>query len=244
VQVKIIAPDLSQQTLALQLTAPGRWEGNFPAIQVGASLLRATWQAGSSNREGSNERLTATTGLVGPYSPEYSHSGPDLRFLGLLARAGGGTVLCPGDSALAFSQNLPPANAALPITFWLFALVALLLPVDIALRRFASPEFVVFGYRWLASRLGLPRAAQAREGTDNQRPSTIRAQRQAPDRRQTNLEPRDLPHKVLNSSSSASQRQSGKEEITALKKQREVLMTEKLLEAKRKRASEKRRREW
>jgi hypothetical protein len=47
----------------------------------------------------------------------------DLRFLGLLARAGGGTVLGSGNPALAFSQNLPPANAALPITFWLFALV-------------------------------------------------------------------------------------------------------------------------
>ncbi|HKF37968.1 MAG TPA: glutamine amidotransferase, partial [Ktedonobacteraceae bacterium] len=48
VQVKIIAPDLSQQTLTLQPSAPGRWEGNFPTTGVGAYLLRVTWQARSS----------------------------------------------------------------------------------------------------------------------------------------------------------------------------------------------------
>jgi hypothetical protein len=212
-------------------------------MQVGAYVLRVTWQARSSNKAGASSQLTTIAGLVVPYSPEYRSSGTDLRFLNLLTRAGGGALLGSKDPALAFSQNLPPANAALPITFWLFSLAALLLPVDIALRRLASLEFLVFGYRWLASHLGLPRAAQAKEGADNLQLGTIRIQRKARSRRQSSLKPKDFPAETLNISSPGGELQLNKEGTTAMKKQQEVSMTEKLLEAKRKRASEKRRRE-
>src|SRR5713226_6640 len=170
VQARIIAPDLSQQTITLQPTAPGRWEGNFPVGQVGAYLLHVTWQARSNNNTGSPSQLSAITGMVVPYSPEFRNTGTDLCFLKLLAHAGGGsilvplgpggtygcgTILGPGDSAAAFTANLPPVYAALSITFWLFALAALLLPVDIALRRLSSLELLAVGYRWLATHLGL-----------------------------------------------------------------------------------------
>lgn len=53
----------------------------------------------------------------------------------------------------------------------------------------------------------------------------------------------DSVAKTLNISSPGSQPQPDREGTTASKKQPEVLMTEKLLEAKRKRASEKKQRE-
>src|SRR5438034_4046586 len=90
VQAKIITPDLSQETVTLQPTAPHRWEGNFPTIQVGAYVLQVTWQGASS-------RLGTTTGLVVPYSPEFHTLGTDMRFLTLLAPAGGGALLGPGE---------------------------------------------------------------------------------------------------------------------------------------------------
>src|SRR5712692_9544354 len=142
VQAKIFAPDLSQVTVTLQPTAPQRWEGNFPTIQVGAYLLQVTWQGASS-------RLSTTTGIVVPYSPEFRTMGTDIRFLTLLAHAGGGGLLGPDDSRAAFASNLAPVSAAIPITFWLLTLAALLLPIDIAARRLASLEFLVIGYRWL-----------------------------------------------------------------------------------------------
>jgi len=145
VQVKIIAPDLSQEAVTLQPTAPQRWEGNFPTLQVGAYLLQVTWQGG-------NTRLGTTTGMVVPYSPEYHSLGTDLRFLTLLAHAGNGSLLSPSETVAAFANNLAPASAAIPITFWLLALAALLLPIDIAARRLASLEFLVLGYQWLLSR--------------------------------------------------------------------------------------------
>src|SRR5947209_4726524 len=148
VQVKIITPDLSQESVTLQPTAPHRWKGNFPTIQVGAYVLQVTWQGASS-------RLGTTTGLVVPYSPEFHTLGTDVRFLTLLAHAGNGALLGPGETTAAFASNLPPVSAAIPITFWLLALAALLLPIDIAARRLASLEFLVIGFKWLIARLQL-----------------------------------------------------------------------------------------
>ena len=243
VQVKIIAPDLSQQTVTLQPTAPNRWEVNFPTTQVGAYLLRVTWQARSNSNPGSSSQLITTTGLVVPYSPEFSNSGTDLRFLKLLANAGGGTILHANDNASAFSPNLPPVYAALPITFWLFALAAILLPIDIALRRLSSLEFLVVGYQWLTTRLGLRQTAKTKDGAANPVLDTIRAQREQRRSRTSSLKPKDSLAEMLNTRSTTSQAKLNEQRVTTKKKQRkspgkhqEVSTTEKLLEAKRKRA--------
>ena len=250
VQVKIIAPDLSQQTLTLQPTAPGRWEGNFPTAQVGAYLLRVTWKARNGNN--ATSQLTTTTGLVVPYSPEYLNTGTDLRFLKLLAQAGGGSMLGPNDTAAAFSANLEPVYAALLITFWLFALAALLLPIDIALRRLSSLEFLVVCYRWLAIRLGLRKAVLATEGTatrdatDNLVLSNLRSRREEWRSRFSTSKPKVSADEKSKRSSSASQVQSIKQETTPAtksdkspKKQLEASLTGKLLEAKRNRGKTK-----
>ena len=152
-QVKIIAPNRAQEIIGLQPTAPLRWEGNFPTTQIGAYLLQISWQ-------GATGRLTTTTGLVVPYSPEFQTLGTDTRFLTLLARAGGGVLLGPNDSKEAFSANLAPVSAAMPLVFLLLALAALLLPIDIAARRLASLEFLTIGFQWLRARLRPRLAAQ------------------------------------------------------------------------------------
>ena len=227
VQVKIIAPDLSQQTVTLQPTAPERWEGTFPTTQVGAYLLRVTWQARSSANIGSPGQLTTTTGLVVPYSPEFSTSGTNTNFLNQLAHAGDGSVLNPNDTASAFSTNLPPVYASLSIVFWLFAIAALLLPVDIALRRLSSLEFLVVGYHWLLSHLGLRKAALAKDNTDNLVLDAIRSHREERKSRASSRKPKVVTSEAKPAIKSATLHS---------KQQQEVSMTEKLLEAKRKRS--------
>lgn len=237
-QVKIIAPDLSQQTVTLQPTAPGRWEGNFPTTLVGAYLLRVTWQARSSANTGSPSQLTTTTGLVVPYSPEFSTSGTDLRFLTLLAHAGGGSMLNANGTASAFSQNLPPVYTGISIIFWLFALAALLLPIDIALRRLSSLEFLVIGYQWLTSHLRLRKTAQTKESTDNPVLDTIRSHREERRSRASGLKPKDSSVESLKTSKDQRNKPgttASKKQSKTSEKQQEVSMTEKLLEAKRKR---------
>ena len=228
VQVKIIAPDLSQQTIALQPTAPERWEGTFPTTQVGAYLLRVTWQARSSSTTGLPGKLTSTTGLVVPYSPEFASSGTDTHFLNQLAHAANGSVLNPNDTASAFSTNLPPVYTSLSIVFWLFALAALLLPVDIALRRLSSLEFLVVGYYWLLSHLGLRKATLAKNTQNNLILNTIRSHREQRRSRAASRKPKFVTPKT---------KPANKPTTLASKKQREVSMTEQLLEAKRKRSN-------
>ncbi len=182
VQVRIVAPDLSQQTVTLQPTAPGHWEGAFPTSQVGVYLLQASWHGSSgAGKTLTSRQLYSTTGLVVPYSPEYLTTGTDLNFLTRLAQAGGGALLNLDNSATAFAANLPPVNTDVSLTFWFFALVALLLPVDIALRRLSSLEFVAAGYRWLAARL---RPRKKVYDTDNIALGAIRAHRQERQERQ------------------------------------------------------------
>lgn len=159
VQAHIINPDLSQQNVTLQPTAPDRWTGNFPAEQVGAYLLRITYQGADKNAG----RLSATSGLVVPYSPEFHTQGTDLRYLKLLAQSGSGSLLDPANKSDAFAQSLKPAQASLPLTFWLLALAALLLPLDIALRRLSSAEFLRAGYY----RLRHPFQASRAEGIEH-----------------------------------------------------------------------------
>jgi uncharacterized membrane protein len=159
-QVKIIAPNLSQETISLQPTAPLRWEGNFPTIYVGAYLLQVSWQ-------GSGHQLATTTGLVVPYSPEFHTMGTDTRFLSMLAHAGGGTLLGANDSKEAFSANLAPVSAAVPLAFLLLTLAALLLPIDIAARRLSSLEFLVIGFEWLRARLRPRLALQGKQGGES-----------------------------------------------------------------------------
>jgi hypothetical protein len=234
VQARIITPGLSQETVTLQPTAPQRWQGTFPALEVGAYLLQVTWQAVAGN--GQSSQLTATTGLVVPYSPEYRTMGTDTHFLTLLAHAGGGALLGSKDTAAAFAQNLPPVFSAVPITFLLLTLAALLLPIDIAARRLSSLEFLAVGFRWLLVRLHLvgdeatqPEGAQSSTGTPL---STLRAKRQERQRRATLITP-SMTRKEVARTKSIDKTQI-KEQGTQTA-QSDVSIAERLLEAKRKR---------
>ena len=135
-------------------------------------------------------------------------------------------LLSPNDTASAFSNNLPPVYTPYSIVFWLFAIAALLLPVDIALRRLSSLEFLVVGYHWLLSHLGLRKVSGAKNSPDNLVLDTIRSHREDRKRRASSSKP-----KVTNTTTISATRSATPE----IKKQQEATMAEKLLEAKRKR---------
>jgi uncharacterized membrane protein len=127
VSVSAVTPDLSDSTLTLSSTGPGRFEGDLPTDQVGSYLLHVTDSAGGAVKH------TNTIGLVVPYSPEYRNLGTDTATLIAIARAGGGVLLT--DVSTVFNLAVPPIRAALPIGEILLVLAILLFPIDIALRR-------------------------------------------------------------------------------------------------------------
>ena len=239
-QARIITPDLSQETVALQNTAPNRWEGNFPALQVGAYLVQITWH-GTTN--GTTNQLSATTGLVVPYSPEYRTQGVDTRFLQLLAQAGGGVLLNPKNTATAFDQRLLPVSADIPIAFWLLALAALLLPIDVAARRLSSLEFLAVGYQWLRTRLtrGQPALAGTSPAASTITATPLNTLRAKREERQTRIvRPASIAIKEVKAKQVAAPAapQPARPAQKADTAPATVSTSEKLLEAKRKRAEE------
>jgi uncharacterized membrane protein len=251
VQARIVPPDYldnpgaSNQTVNLQPTAPQRWEGDFPVPQPGAYLIQVTWK----DQKGSGQ-LQATTGMIVPYSPEFKTIGTDTQFLKRLAQAGGGSLLNPNDIAAAFSQNLTPVTAALPITFLLLALAALLLPIDIATRRLSNLEFLTLGYRWLmgllnpATRTIATTAGQLTEGALGTSLGTLRTQRKA--RRGEALRQMRQASKAPPRTSTPTVKETRETSPatpvatpTATETQSDVSVAERLLEAKRKRGSKK-----
>ncbi|HEV2656500.1 MAG TPA: VWA domain-containing protein [Ktedonobacteraceae bacterium] len=234
VQAHIIAPDHSQQTISLQPTAPQQWAGNFSANPIGVYVFQVIWQGLTAN--GTPGRLAATTGMVVPYSPEFRTRGTDMPFLQQLARAGGGQLLGPEDSVRAFLQNLVPVTAALPITFLLLVLAALLLPIDIAARRLSSLEFLVVGWRWLAGLFSPARTrlATSPHGLKESSSSigatlgSVRTQRQ--ERRSRVQPPTPIPL-----SREPVRTKAEKATAATPTQPKELSTTERLLEAKRKR---------
>lgn len=129
VAVAVVGPDGKDAEVALSATGAGRFEGDIPADQVGTYLLHASLTSGG--------RVThvATTGLAVAYSPEFRVTGTDLGTLRAIATAGGGQVVTA--AAAAVRLQAPAIATATSLSILLLALAALLLPIDVALRRLA-----------------------------------------------------------------------------------------------------------
>lgn len=123
----VVGPDGRGSEVPLAETAPGRFEGDVPTDEVGAYLMRVEVSAGHRVLD------AATTGVAIAYSPELRFMGTDLAFLRQLASAGGGTVLSSAREAA--SEPVPPVSVTRSVAEWLLVLAAVLLPLDVALRR-------------------------------------------------------------------------------------------------------------
>ncbi|MGI9149242.1 MAG: VWA domain-containing protein [Chloroflexota bacterium] len=126
------------QPLELDLapTGPGRYSGTFPLNGAGTYIVRVDEQ-----RDGVAVG-TAEAGLPVSYAAEFRQVTADTRRMEQIARAGGGHVLA--EPADAFADDLAPIRVPLPLQRVLLALAAVLLPLDIAIRRLRiSPSDVL-----------------------------------------------------------------------------------------------------
>jgi len=123
----LVAPDLSVNESELTQIGPGRYQAEVALSQPGTYLVRL------GVNQGDNSLGQEILGLVVPYSPEYRASGIDFPFLNELARITGGAELT--EPMAAFVHNLAATAKAREIWQPLLLIVALLFPLDVAIRR-------------------------------------------------------------------------------------------------------------
>jgi Ca-activated chloride channel homolog len=127
VHVHVAQPGGQPLELALPATGPGQYAGTFPLTGAGTYIVRVDEQ-----RDGVSVG-TAEAGLPVSYAAEFRQVTPDTRRLEQIARAGGGHVL--PNPAAAFADDLLPITVPLPLQRILLAIAAVLLPLEIAIRR-------------------------------------------------------------------------------------------------------------
>lgn len=128
----LLSPSLEKTELTLTQVAPGRYQSNFSPAEKGAYLLRLIATDASGQVVGS-----ATRGFVVNYSPEYAAQNENPQLMENLAAIGGGEMLSPDAAAAVFAHTLPPVSGSRPLWESLLVIFALLLPLDVGLRRVA-----------------------------------------------------------------------------------------------------------
>jgi hypothetical protein len=127
VRARVAGPAGQSSEVDLVATAPGLYQGEFPLGGPGTYLVRV------EERRDGDLVAAASAGLPVAYAAEYRRVAADPARLGEIAAAGGGHALV--SPAAAFADDLPPVSSPLPLTRILLALAAVLLPVELALRR-------------------------------------------------------------------------------------------------------------
>ncbi|MDX1615442.1 MAG: FixH family protein [Candidatus Promineifilaceae bacterium] len=130
VEARVIQPDRQAEAVPLRQEAPGRYRGEFQPEEEGAYFIRV---AGST---AGGAAVGQTTGWVLGYSPEYRQFQTDNQLLVQLAELTGGRLLeldSPPQQTLTRPEDR--ARTSQPIWPWLLTLAAILLPLDVAVRR-------------------------------------------------------------------------------------------------------------
>jgi uncharacterized membrane protein len=120
-------PDGGRAEVVLGQTAPGRYEGRFPAAGSGAYVVGLT----ASGPGGFQAQQTV--GFAVAYPPDFADTSPNLPFLTNMAEQTGGKTLTGPEEAFQPPKVMPAVRTDL----WrsLLWLAALLLPLDVAVRR-------------------------------------------------------------------------------------------------------------
>ena len=147
IQVGILQPDLKSSTSDLPAVAPGRWQGRVPVSAVGTYLVHVVL-----SRAG-GVLARSDLAVVVPYSPEYLETGRDDPSLTGFARLGGKLLAQP---AQAWRLPALPVPVSSDIFWILLLVVAVLWPIDVAVRRLTLSPRELVGVFGALARLRTP----------------------------------------------------------------------------------------
>jgi uncharacterized membrane protein/Mg-chelatase subunit ChlD len=141
IEAEISGPRNLKKKLALKQTAPRRYQAQFDLVGKGHYQILAA--AGGGER-----KETAFSGFAVPYSPEYLRFRSNPGVLKMIRERTGGRALDPKNAEeTAFVAPGKPKQSTRSIIDWLLPLLAILIPLDVGLRRVQIDIFVI--RRWL-----------------------------------------------------------------------------------------------
>lgn len=136
--LRLVTPSMAASEVQLRQTAPGRYSGEFTPGEEGAYLM------GLSGTLPDGQSVVQAAGWVNPYSAEYrlleSGEAGEATLRGLAAPTGGGPLESP---AAAFVHDLRAQRASQEFWPWLLLFAAILLPIDVAVRRLVITRYEV-----------------------------------------------------------------------------------------------------
>ncbi len=161
---KLAGPNQKSENIQLKQVAPRRYQatvplwghGRYHAIAQGVGTAAGAGKAGAgeSGESGGERRDLAFGGLIVPYSPEYLRFRSNRQTLQDVADRTGGRVLT-GDPVKddIYQHGRAPKRSSKPIFDWFLIALAILLPLDVALRR------IQIDFAAMKAALGLGRRA-------------------------------------------------------------------------------------
>ena len=153
----LVRPDLDSRELAFAQVGPGRYKATFPADKAGGYVVNVRYA------EKGGEFLLRG-GYVPPYQPEYHKFEDNEPLLAAIAEKTGGRVIRPSKEIDFFAPTGEVAYTAKLVWPMLLTLAAILLPLDVFLRR------VIIGPSDVAEMLGFrPKRDRVKEAVDAER---------------------------------------------------------------------------
>lgn len=174
----VLNQDMERELIRLKPIAPGVMEGNFDTNDPGTYLIQIVEKAQGK------VAASQTTGLTVSYSPEYGMPSDGEKELRSWLIVGGGKQISQAGEV--FGGTLPDKWDTQSISQWLLMLAALLLPLDVAVRRLQLPD-----HWWMRLTSMWTRRPRASTGTKQQAVLTRLGERRASQRSATQTKASD-----------------------------------------------------
>ncbi|MBN2503626.1 MAG: VWA domain-containing protein [Anaerolineales bacterium] len=162
-EANVVYPDGETQTVELHQVASGEYAGDFVPTSQGTYVIGVA--ANSPDAEETEAgTITETAGWVLTYSPEYRATQANVDLLRRMAELTGGG-LAPAEPAALLNHDLPAPRTSRPIWSWLLVIAAVLLPLDVAVRRLVVT--------WADARVGLSKLSKRLSPRPAAQPETV-----------------------------------------------------------------------
>jgi uncharacterized membrane protein len=133
-KARVSGPRSESVEVALKQVAPRRYTAQFPLWGKGRYQVAVVGMSAGGHAGGKPRHEQAFGGFAVPYSPEYLRFKSDPILLKQIAERTGGRVLSPADLDV-FRAEGGPRESSKPVFDWFLIVLAILIPLDVGLRR-------------------------------------------------------------------------------------------------------------